>query len=136
LFSWETIRRAKLLETFNTKADVQAEREAKAQADAARKLEAENAAAAKMKVDLETYRSGVSKSDLAHGKCQRAAMDLAQWGATRDWAGNYKWLIKGKEITILGRDVQMKNGFNAERYVSYSCKYNIDTEETNVISID
>jgi len=136
VFSWETIKKATLLETFNTKADVRAEREAKQQAEAARKAEEEGAAAKKMKVDLETYRLGQSKRETAHSECQSAAVGQARYGARSDWFPNYSWSIKGKDITIFGKDVQMKNGFNAERYVIYTCKYNVDAKTANVISID
>ena len=136
VFSWETIKKAALLQAFNTKADVRAEREAKAQADAARKLAEEVAAAEKMKVDLDTYRLGVSKEADAHISCQLAAEKLAQYGARSDWLPNYSWGIKGKDIFIRGRDLRMKNGFNAERYVVYDCTHNVDTGETRVISVN
>jgi hypothetical protein len=136
LIFWETIKKAELLETFNTKADVRAEREAKAQAEAARKAEEEAAAASKMKVDLETYRLGESKNETAYIECQSAVKRLAQYGARSDWFPNYSWVIKDREISIFGKDVRMKNGFNAERYVDYRCRYDVDTGKVNVVSVD
>jgi hypothetical protein len=136
VFSWETVKKAALLETFNTKADLRAEHEAKVQADATRKLEEEAAAATKMQVDLDTYRLGVSKEADAHTSCQLATEKLAQYGARSDWLLNYSWGIKGKDIFIRGRDLRMKNGFNAERYVVYDCAHNVDTGETKVISVN
>ena len=55
----------------------------------------------------------------------------AVYGATSDWTPNYRWLVDGDVIRIVGEDVKMKNAFNAERYVVYNCAYDMITKEVS-----
>ncbi|MFM9890721.1 MAG: hypothetical protein ACKVOE_08820 [Rickettsiales bacterium] len=73
----------------------------------------------------------------AYIDCSLAVEKQAQWGAKTDLIRKAGWTIrKDGTMLIRGRDIRMKNAFNAERYVEYTCVYDMQKNTLKVLSID
>jgi hypothetical protein len=102
----------------------------------AEKLEGDKKEAARMGLALAVYQRADDLAVGAHVDCASAVKSQAAWSASSDFLPKYSWSVSGNEIIIDGNDVKMKNGFGGERNVSYSCRYDMNTRETEVTSVD
>jgi len=64
--------------------------------------------------------------------CKMQVKKRAKWGYRSDWIPNYSWGVNGNYIRIIGHDLQFKNAFNAQTYITYECLVNIDDIDGDV----
>ncbi len=104
----------------------------------AQALEEDEQSARRMNISLQAYRRARDKSFDAVVSCQSRAIAMAKYnGASRTPIPNFFWsTTDGIIIHITGHDVTMKNGFNAERTVRYTCDFDITTGDAVLLSID
>jgi len=102
--------------------DLQAKRD-----KAAIELEASDkseAAARGMSVD--EYREARWASNAAYAACKTTAEGRAKHAYKSDWIPDRTWDVKGKIISVVGKDLQMQNGFGVYSRVTYFCDYDMD----------
>jgi len=105
------------------------------QAAAAQQQEAlDKSEAAGMGLSLDDYRKAKWAVEDAYGPCQAAAESQAKYNYKTDWTPNVHWTVEGDELTLVGHDIQMQNGFGVFSHVSYTCIW--DMKMKAVVSVD
>lgn len=134
---YDDVRNTRIISYETTPENVRAADEAKLQAKIQQQKTEDEANARQMHVSYPVYIKAKSVEIDAAVRCQSEVEQQARWGSRKDWLPNYSWSTDGKFVNIVGRDIQLKNGFNAQRYVVYQCRVNInDIRDVKVISVD
>jgi len=69
--------------------------------------------------------------------CKRAAEKYAKWGTDSDWGLKYTARnLDENRIEIVGKDIQFKNAFNAQRYAPYTGIYYVSKNACIIVGID
>ena len=134
---YDDVRNTRIISYETTPDDARAADEAKVQAKIQQQKTEDEANARQMHVAYPIYIKAKSIELDAAVRCQFEVEQQARWGSRKDWLPNYSWSTDGKFITIVGRDIQLKNGFNAQRYVVYQCRVNINNvRDVTLISVN
>jgi hypothetical protein len=100
------------------------------------KTEAENEAKAKdMGVSLADYMSAKAASTDAYAECKVAAEGRAKHDYKADFLPSSTWTVKGRTISVVGRDLQMQNGFGAYGPVTYFCDWDMDMRAVKSLTL-
>ena len=92
--------------------------------------------AAKMHATVANFLAAKAKYTDATVNCQQAAADAATYGSRKDWMPNNTWYLEGDKIVIVGKDLQVKNAFNAQRYVTYVCKFDMMSNKAELVGME
>jgi outer membrane cobalamin receptor len=93
------------------------------------KTDAENqSAAVTMGVTVADYMAAKADSDRAYAACKVAAEGRAKHDYKADFFPNSTWAVKNRVISLVGRDLQMQNGFGVYGRVSYFCDWSMDAQ--------
>jgi hypothetical protein len=97
-------------------------------------LEASDKAEANARgISADRYREARWASNAAYAACKVAAEARAKRNYKADWIFNSSWNVKGKTISVVGRDLEMQNGFGVYERVTYYCDWDMDRKQ--VISL-
>ncbi len=134
---YDDVRNTRIVSYETTPDDARAADEAKLQAKLQQQKTEDEANARQMHVAYPVYIKAKSIEVDAAVRCQSEVEQQARWGSRKDWLPNYSWSTDGKFVNIIGKDIQLKNGFNAQRYVTYQCRVNINNvRDITLISVD
>lgn len=103
---------------------------------AAIELEASDKAEASARgISMDEYREARWASNAAYAACKVAAEERAKHNYKADWIPNRTWDVKGKTISVVGRDLQMQNGFGVYGRVTYYCDWDMDARKVTSLVV-
>jgi hypothetical protein len=86
-------------------------------------------------ISTDQYREARWASNAAYAACKVAAEAGAKRNYKADWIFNFNWDVKGKTISVVGRDLEMQNGFGVYDRVTYYCDWDMGGKQVTSLVI-